>query len=93
MAAILKIQDGRHIYIWQIGNMGFLIAHTTKFPKMYRFASLPKMPTKLHCELDYWAKRQFRENLICGYSAYSKYHMAPKNLLLVITSVELYQLI
>ena len=52
MAAFLKIQDGRHIYIWQIGNIGFLIAYTTQFPKMYRLASLPKMPTKLHTELD-----------------------------------------
>ena len=48
MAAILKIQDGRHIYIWEIENIGFLIAYVTQFPKMYRFASLPKMPTKLH---------------------------------------------
>ena len=52
MAAILKIQDGRHIYIWEIGNIGFLIAHTTQFPKMHSFASLPKMPTKLYSELD-----------------------------------------
>ena len=34
-------------------NIGFLIAYTTQFPKMYRFANLPKMPTKLHSEPDY----------------------------------------
>ena len=53
MAGILTIQDGHNIYVWQIGNIGLLIAYTTPFSKMNRSVSLLKMPTKLHIELDY----------------------------------------
>ena len=77
MAAILKIQDGRHIYIWEIGNIGFLIFYATQFPKMYRFA----MPTKLHSELDY------------KYANYNRYYMLysvvyPRHMLDVYHSLE-----
>ena len=54
-------------------NIGFLIAYTTQFPKMYRFANLPKMPTKLHSEPDYSVYASYSScffifhHLICGF--------------------------
>ena len=48
-------------------NIGFLIAYTTQFPKMYRFANLPKMPTKLHSEPDYNVK-SIKSKHVAGYS-------------------------
>ena len=49
-AAILKIQDGGHKGLGANGNIGFLIAYTITFPKMYSFQTLQKNPTKLHNE-------------------------------------------
>ena len=46
MAAILKSQDGRHLYIWLIGNIGFLIAYATQFPKIiYNTVTSGKLET------------------------------------------------
>src|SRR6218665_1121914 len=37
----------------------FLIAYVISFPKMYRFHTLQKIPTKLHSELDYQHRAYF----------------------------------
>ena len=40
MAAILKIQDGRHRGVGANGNIGFWIQQGVSFPKMYSFPIL-----------------------------------------------------
>jgi hypothetical protein len=52
MAAILKIQNGRHNDIEKNGNTGFHTQHILTFPKIYSFTNPPKTPTKLHSEPD-----------------------------------------
>ena len=48
-----KIQDGGQIGLGANGNIVFLIAYTIRFPKMYSFDTLQKIPAKLHSEPDY----------------------------------------
>ena len=52
-AAILKIQNGGHADISAKVINDFRIPYSLTFPKMYRFANLPKFFTKIHNEPDY----------------------------------------
>jgi len=51
-AAILKIQNGGHADISANVINDFRIPHGLTFPKIYRFANLPKFWTKIHNEPD-----------------------------------------
>ena len=52
IVAILKIKDGRHSVFRKNVNITFQVQQVLIFPKMYSFANLPKIWTKLHKELD-----------------------------------------
>ena len=48
MAAILKIQNGGHVGVSANANIDFRILHDLMIPKMYSFANLQKLWTKLY---------------------------------------------
>ena len=64
-SAILKIQNGGHADISANVINNFRIPHGLTFPKMYRFANLPKFGTKIHNEPDYCSAICGCYNAIC----------------------------